>query len=68
MKKSVLDILNDCSPSGRRVSRETLLALRQKGWVVYRVLGSEAVQLRILRKRSYVIEDADRSAKIIFVR
>ena len=68
MKKSVLEILSDCAPSGRRVHRDLLLALKNEGWEIFLVVGDEAHNLKYPAKRSYIIEDISRSAKIIFVR
>lgn len=68
MKKSVLELLSDCAPAGRRVRREDLLDLKNEGWEIFLVVGDEVHNLKYPAKRSYIIEDTDRSAKIIFVR
>jgi len=38
MRKSALDILNDCAPANRRVRREVLLELKNEGWEIYKVV------------------------------
>ena len=68
MKKSALDILRDCSPSGRRVSREALLALIHEGWEVYKMVQMVGAPLNHLDKKFYTIIDVDRENRVIFVR
>lgn len=68
MRKSALDILNDCAPANRRVRREVLLELKNEGWEIYKVVQLVGTPLLYLDKQSYVILDIDRENRVIFVR
>ena len=68
MRKSTLDILNDCAPANRRVRREALIDLKNEGWEIYKVIQMVGTPLLHFDKRTYTICDIDRDNRVIFVR